>query len=158
MKLLNTLLVGTLAAFAAVGADAHVMLMPAQVSQGASQDFGIRVGHPCKEATATTALTVRVPEGFALESAAPVAGWHLENAGSTVTWQAESPAAWLGPEDHAMFMLRGRATSAPGVLYFRIRQTCDKGSVSWADVPAADVDKPEFPAARLEVLPPFASR
>jgi hypothetical protein len=57
-----------------------------------------------------------------------------------------------------MFMLHGRATSAPGILYFRIRQTCDKGGADWIDVPTAGAEKPEFPAARLEVLPASAGR
>lgn len=138
---------------AALPAPAHVTLPPGGAPAGAETTAVFRVGHACKDAQATTALRVRVPAGFTPLEAQPRAGWTVTLSAREVAWVADSPQAALPMHERAEFAVRGRLADQPGTLWFPVLQVCDRGSADWAQVPAHDGDKPEFPAARLEVLP-----
>ena len=140
--------------FASTAASAHVTLPPGGAVAGSDYEAAFRVGHACKDAQATTGITVRLPDGFRLSDAQARKGWTLTSNPREVAWKAESPATALPTAERAEFVVRGKLTDQPGPLYFKVLQTCDKGSADWAQLPGAGADKPAFPAARLDVLAP----
>jgi len=135
-------------------AFAHITLPPGGATAGSSYDAAFRVGHACKDAKATTGVAVRIPAGFTLQKAEPRPGWTMVTAPGSVSWRADSAQAALPTAERAEFVVRGTLTVQPGTLWFKVLQSCDTGSADWAEVPAAAGDKPAFPAARLDVLPP----
>ncbi len=141
---------------AAAAASGHVVLSPDGATAGSAHDAVFSVGHACKGARVTTALSVRLPEGFRLIEALPRPGWTLTapQAGE-VRWTAGSPAAALGGGEKGEFVVRGVPPATPGTLYFPVRQVCDVGQADWVQVSGpGDAARPDMPAARLEVLPP----
>jgi hypothetical protein len=138
----------------AVTAGAHVSLPPGGAAAGSTYAAAFKVDHACKGATATTALAVRLPAGFRFVSAQPRAGWTLATRGDEVTWTAATPQAALPGATADSFVVTGKLTDKPGTLWFKVAQTCDAGRADWAAVPDAATPSPEFPAARLDVLPP----
>ncbi|MGJ7520248.1 copper chaperone PCu(A)C [Variovorax sp. LT1P1] len=142
------------ALFASTAAVAHVTLPPGGATAGSDYEAAFRVGHACKDAQATTGITVQLPDGFRLSDAQARKGWTLTSNPREVAWKAESPATALPGAERAEFIVRGKLTATPGPLYFKVLQTCDKGSADWAQLPGAGADKPAFPAARLDVLAP----
>lgn len=147
---------------AAGGVLAHVTLPPGGATAGSDYEAAFRVGHPCKDAKTTNGITVRLPKGFTLEDAQARKGWKLEvqkTGDSQVRWTADGAASALPTGEKAEFIVRGKLTTTPGPLYFKVLQSCDNGSADWAEVPAAAAGakadaKSEFPAARLDVLAP----
>jgi len=146
------LLAGTAAAFA------HVTLPRGGATVGSDYDAAFRVGHACEGAKATTGLAVRLPKGFLLSDAQARKGWKLDVQKNTgdgeVRWTAESPQAALPANERAEFVLRGKLPGTPGPLWFKVLQTCDVGSVDWAEVPASGNSTAglKSPAARLDVV------
>jgi len=139
----------------ATGASAHVTLPPGGATAGTDYEAAFRVGHACKDAQATTGITVRLPDGFTLAGAQPRTGWTLSTKAQEVSWTADSARTALPAKERAEFVLRGKLTDKPGPLWFKVLQSCDKGSADWAQIPAGDTaQKLDFPAARLDVLPP----
>lgn len=138
----------------AVAAHAHVTLPPGGATAGTVYPASFRVGHPCKDADATTAIRVQLPQGFEAIEAVPRAGWKTTMTRTEVAWTADGPGSALQGKERAQFTVRGKLTSTPGTLWFKVLQVCDKGSEDWAQVPTKDGEKPEWPAARLEVLAP----
>ncbi|SFM99012.1 copper chaperone PCu(A)C [Variovorax sp. OV329] len=136
------------------GAFAHVTLAEGSAATGSDYVAAFRVGHACKEAKATTGLTVRVPAGFSVQKAEPREGWTLASSSGEISWKANAPQNALPGDEKAQFIVRGKLEAKPGPLWFKVLQTCDVGSADWAQVPAGDTARPEFPAARLMVLAP----
>lgn len=157
-----------LLALAAQAAQAHVTL--AQKSAPASSYYKavFQVGHGC-DGSATTGITVVLPEGVNNAKPMPKAGWTLKidtakldkpilNHGkpqaervASITWQGGPLAdAWYDE-----FTLQLRVPEQPGKLYFKVMQQCENGSVAWDDLPAAGHEGHELahPAAMLEVTP-----
>jgi hypothetical protein len=135
-------------------AFAHVTLPPGGATAGSTYDAAFRVGHACKDAGSTTGISVRIPQGFVVQKAEPRPGWTLAVTPGSVSWRADSAQAALPGGERAEFVVRGALTGSPGALWFKVLQSCDTGSADWAEVPTPAVDKPAFPAARLDVLPP----
>ncbi len=154
---LKTLAAGLLLAGAGA-AFAHVTLPPGGASAGSDYEAAFRVGHACEGASSTTGITVRLPKGFALTDAQARKGWKLEvqKAAGEVRWTAETPQAALPAKERAEFLVRGKLPAAPGVMWFKVLQTCDSGSADWAQVPASGTSTEglALPAARLDVLAP----
>lgn len=139
---------------AAAPAFAHITLPPGGAAAGSDYEAAFRVGHACKDTPATTAVTVRLPDGFTLVEAQPRAGWKLASSAREVRWTADAASA-LPDKERAEFIVRGKLTAQPGTLWFPVRQDCGAQSADWAQLPGADAGaKLPFPAARLDVLPP----
>ena len=138
----------------ATSAHAHVTLPPGGGAAGSIYPAAFRIGHACKDASMTTAIKVRLPSGFTLIEADPRADWALTRSATEVTWTAAGAQSALPSGESATFVVRGRLPDKPGPIWFKVLQVCDKGSADWAEIPARDGDKPGFPAARLDVLPP----
>lgn len=161
------------ALLAALPVAAHVTLEQPQASAGSSYKAVLRVGHACAGATSTTAITVNLPAGFARAKPVPKAGWittvqrsplaqPYESHGRRVTeevtavsWQAASPASVLSGDFYDEFVVRGQLPASPGILWFKVLQTCDVGAADWAQVPAtgSSVKGLPLPAAPLEIVP-----
>lgn len=159
------------ALFLAHTALAHVVLQDGAAAAGASYRAAFQIGHGC-DGAATTAIRVRIPEGFAGAKPSPKPGWTLTTTvarlakpysshGKTITddvsevrWVANSadnalPDAWFDE-----FVLRGSTPGKPGPLWFQVLQSCDKGELDWAQMPASGTSTQGLknPAALLEVI------
>ena len=182
MKSLFTIkIIAALAIFIpATGAFAHVVLDEPAALAGRSYKAALRVAHGC-DGAATTAIRVTIPAGFTGAKPMPKAGWVLstkvgklavpyDNHGkqvtedvSEITWTAASKDSWLPEAYYDEFTLRGGLPSniggqvgdKPAAMWFKVLQTCDKGSNDWAQVPATGVDTKglKSPAALLEIIP-----
>jgi periplasmic copper chaperone A len=131
----------------------------------------LRVGHGCA-GSPTTAITVTVPPGFNGAQPLVKAGWTAavrtgplavpyEAHGTQFTegvleisWTAKTAADALPDTFYDEFVLRGTTPKAPGPLWFKVVQTCEKGSTAWVEVPAHGTHAHDLkaPAALLEVI------
>lgn len=154
---------------------AHVVLDEPAALAGRSYKAVFKVGHGC-EGSPTTAIRVTLPAGFAGAKPMPKAGWRLDiktaklaapydNHGklvtedvSEITWTAASKDGWLPEAYYDEFVLRGGLPSKVGdgaAMWFKVLQTCDKGSNDWSQIPASGIDTKglKSPAALLEIIP-----
>lgn len=164
------LLLPLLSCFAAVSAEAHVVLAEPAAPAGSYYRATFRVGHGC-DGSATTAISVSIPDGVV--GAKPMAkpGWTVETRTEKSTRaQAGKPAAvevreitWRGgplPDAHYdEFVAMMKLPATAGKRWFKITQTCEKGSTAWADVPEEGKSTRDLktPAALLDVLPAAAA-
>lgn len=75
---------------------------------------------------------------------------------SEVTWTAASQDNWLPDAYYEEFVMRGGLPETGGVImWFKVLQTCDKGSIDWAQVPTSGTSTKglKAPAALLEIIP-----
>ncbi|MGE6379509.1 YcnI family protein [Peribacillus muralis] len=92
MKNITKLLITTFAALFifAGSANAHVTVKPSTSAPEAWETYTIKV--PVEKETATTKVTLKVPEGITFVSYQPVPGWKVTTEGGkdvkTVTWAA----------------------------------------------------------------------
>lgn len=158
-------------------AQAHVTLDQPQAAAGSAYKAVFKVGHACGEGQSTTAITVRVPEGFRGAQPVPKAGWTLRVQRAAlaqpyeahgrqvkddvveVRWQAQGPDNALPGAYYDEFVLRGTPAGPAGPLWFKVLQGCDGGQSDWAEVPASGTSTRglKAPAALLEVLPPAST-
>lgn len=139
------------AALAAASASAHVTLPPGGATAGDTYAAAFRVGHACSGARSTTGITVRMPEGFAMQRAEPRPGWTLAASPGIVSWRAESAQTALPAAERAEFVVHGTLTTKPGTLWFKVLQSCDVGASDWAEVP------PRRPTSRRSRRPASTS-
>jgi uncharacterized protein YcnI len=154
---------------------AHVTLEDKAALAGTSYKAILKIGHGC-EGSPTTAVKVTIPVGFTGAKPMPKAGWALaiktaklavpyDNHGkqvtedvSEITWMATSKDSYLQEAFYDEFILRGglpSKVSEGAVMWFKVLQTCEKGSNDWSQIPAAGVDAHSLksPAALLEIIP-----
>lgn len=150
---------------AAFTAQAHVTIGPASAPAGAYQTLAFKVGHGC-DGSATTGITVQLPEGLASAKPMPKPGWTIELVegrfstpltvhGKTVTGGVREISWRGGPLPDAYydeFVMQVKLPDAPGRYVFKVGQQCEKGRVDWADVPAQGASA-KTPAPVLEVVP-----
>lgn len=159
----------------------HVVLEDQAALAGRSYKAVFKVSHGC-EGSPTTAIRVALPPGFAGAKPMPKPGWKLDiktaklalpydNHGklvtddvSEITWVAVSKDSWLPEAYYDEFVLRGSLPGKAGeeggrggikAMWFKVLQTCDKGSNDWSQIPATGVDTKglKSPAALLEIIP-----
>lgn len=144
------MLAGACLLLAAAAAQAHVSLDQKTASAGAYQKLTFRVGHGC-DGSASTAITVTMPEGFNGAKAMPKPGWTISAANPReISWKG-------GPLPDAQFdefNLLVKLPDAPGMHVFKVVQQCEKGRVEWTELPGV---AGKFPAPVLEVVPAAAS-
>jgi periplasmic copper chaperone A len=151
---------------------AHIVLEDQAALAGRSYKAVLKVGHGC-EGSPTTAIRVTIPAGFTGAKPMPKMGWMLDiktaklavpydNHGkmvtddvSEITWTAASKDSWLPEGYYDEFVLRGGLPKKDGAMWFKVLQTCDKGSNDWSQIPASGVDMKglKSPAALLEIIP-----
>ena len=149
----------------------HIVLSEPAALANTSYRATFRVGHGC-DGSPTTAIRVQMPEGFQGAKPMPHAGWTLavreeklakpyKNHGKDVTqdvvevtWTASSKEHWLPEAWYDEFVLRGGLPAQARPMWFKVLQTCEKGSNNWADVPASGTSTKglKAPAALLEII------
>jgi uncharacterized protein YcnI len=77
---------------------------------------------------------------------------------SEITWTAASKDSYLADGYYDEFILRGglpSKVSEGAAMWFKVLQTCEKGSNDWSQIPASGVDAHSLksPAALLEIIP-----
>ncbi len=151
---------------------AHVTLEQSGAAAGSIYKATLRVGHGC-DGTATLAFKVLVPAGFQGAKPMPKAGWALtttvdklakpyDSHGKTVTddvtavtWTASAKEFYLPDAHFDEFVLRGQLPEQAGTLWFKVLQSCEKGSNDWSELPASGTSTKglKTPAALLLVKP-----
>ncbi|MBK6387089.1 MAG: YcnI family protein [Rhodoferax sp.] len=71
-----------------------------------------------------------------------------------MTWTASSKDSWLQDAWYDEFVLRGSLPKEAGPMWFKVLQTCEKGSLDWAETPASGTLTKglKSPAALLEII------
>jgi uncharacterized protein YcnI len=147
-------------------AHAHITLAPPSAAAGAYQTLTFKVGHGC-DGSATTGITVAVPDGVLSAKPMPKPGWTIAlaeaklavpgqlhgkpvtSAVREVTWRGGPlPDAWYDE-----FVLMVKLPDTPGRYVFKVGQVCERGRTDWADVATGDNPKPKSPAPVLDVVP-----
>jgi periplasmic copper chaperone A len=161
---------------AAAPAWAHITLQDGAAAAAAVYRATLRVGHGCDGAI-TTGIRVTIPAGFNGAQPMPKPGWTLATKTGTlaqpfvshgktytegvqeISWTATGPNSALPSAYYDEFVFRGTTPAKPGPLWFKVVQTCEKGSNAWVEVPAqgSSTKGLKFPAALLEVLDVQAS-
>lgn len=137
----------------AMPALAHVSLETTIAQAATVHKAVLRVGHGC-DGSATTGLAVRMPPGLEAAKPLPRKGWTVQRQGDTVTWTAASPADALPNSERGEFAVEAKLPAAPGPLWFKVLQTCERGSLDWSQIPAegSSTAGMKSPAALLQVL------
>ena len=150
---------------------AHITLADQAALAGTGYRATLRVGHGC-EGSPTTAVRVSIPAGLRGAKPMPKPGWTLASTTgpletpyddhgtkvttgvTTITWTATAGNA-LPDDQYDEFVLRGSLPPTAGAMWFKVLQTCQKGSTDWAEVPASGTSTKglKAPAALLEIIP-----
>ena len=155
----------------ATASFSHVVLSEQAALASTSYRATFRVSHGC-DGSPITALQVTLPAGFMGAKPMPKAGWLLsiksakldkpyDSHGKTITddvteitWTAAAKENWLPDAYYDEFVLRGGLPAAAGPVWFKVLQTCEKGSIDWAETPASGTTTKglKYPAALLEII------
>lgn len=153
----------------AAPASAHVSITPSSTAAGASAVLDVSIPHGCK-GSATTEVTIRIPEEINAVSPTRNALWELEKETvrvdppvtdghgnqitervASVTYRTDTPL----PDGHRdVFELSVQLPDAVGAtLVFPTIQTCEQGEAAWIEVPedGQDPDELELPAPAFVV-------
>ena len=160
----------------AAPAFAHMSLETKSAPASSTYKAVFILGHGCA-GSATNQIAIQLPEGFQGARPYPKAGWTVtahkaklakpyDNHGkavtedvSVVTWKANSKDAAVPDAFADEFVLRGKTPANVGPAWFKVLQTCDKGSENWADVPASGKATTglKSPAVLLDITPAAAA-
>jgi uncharacterized protein YcnI len=139
-------------------AFAHITLDTGSAAVGSSYKAVLRVPHGC-DGAATTAIRLKVPEGFVSAKPMPKAGWTLDIKtgpyaksytlfGSPVT-EGATEITWSGgnlpDNEYDEFVVRGTLASdlpAGSTLFFPVIQTCTTGEEDWIDTSGGESGTP----------------
>ena len=133
-----------------VPAAAHVTLVPSTTEAGAMSTLELEVPHGCA-GSATTSLSVRLPEGVSEVSVGSTERWAAVHADGAVTFTTDHPLP-DAMREHVELSVR-LPDSAGDRLDFPIVQRCQEGEAAWTEVAedAASADELEMPAPFLVV-------
>ena len=157
---------GVILAAMAAPAFAHVTLEVGQAAIGGGYKAVLRVPHGCK-GSATTAITLKVPEGYLSAKPQPKAGWTLNiktgdyaksytlygspvrSGAVEINWSRGN----LPDNEYDEFVVNGTLASdlKPGdKLFFPVVQTCAVGEEDWIDTFGSEAGTP---APGLQLMP-----
>lgn len=137
-------------------AHTQTLLAPNQAESGSYYQGVLTVSQGC-DGSATTRITVDIPEGLQFAQPMPKAGWQLEVVKKPVEWpffhdgieitEAVRQITWSGNSlldiHFDEFIFRGRiGVGATSVLYFPVTQTCEAGELYWDQIAEAETVKP----------------
>ena len=151
-----------------LAATAHIVLEQPSAPAGSYYKSTFRVGHGC-EGSATTSITVRLPEPMASVKPMVKPGWTiavrteklaqpLMNHGKPVI-EAVVEVTWTGgplaDAHYDEFALMLKLPDAPGRRWFKVLQKCEQGENDWSQIPAEGQTTRDLkmPAAALDLLP-----
>lgn len=149
---LSGLAVVGLVVLGATSAMAHVTITPSTTAAGATADLRVEIPHGCV-GSATTAITIRMPEGISDVTAPDTDRWAVEQAADALTWTTDEP---LPDAEHAVVELSVRLPDDAGAtLVFPVIQRCEEGEAAWTEVAehGEGHDGLERPAPVLVVTP-----
>lgn len=137
-------------------AHAHVSLEQKSAVAGSYQKLTFRAGHGCA-GSATTAITVVLPEIVGSAKAMPKAGWTLSNSGREIAWRGGP----LPDSQFDEFNLLVKLPDSPGRQVFKVLQQCEQGRADWTELPGVAGTHPApvleiVPAPAVDVAPPGA--
>ena len=152
----------------ACSAQAHIVLEQKSAVAASYYKATFMVGHGC-EGSATTGITISIPQGVVNVKPMPKSGWHVhvrveplakpyQLHGKTFT-EGVTQVSWTGgplaDANFDEFVMLTRLPDAPGTLYFKVVQTCEQGETRWEEIPAEGKTTRDYksPAALLEVTP-----
>ena len=134
------------ALIATASAYAHAQVSPPLALSGEGQAFTLAVPTE-KEGATTTTIELTPPDGFAIDSFFPTAGWKrdVQQTGSGES-AAIKKVTWTGGSvptgEDAAFSFLGSSTKA-GSYTFAVRQTYSDGSVvDWSGPESSDTPAP----------------
>lgn len=129
----------TLSGFAAAGlvalgamtAAAHVTITPSTTAAGATAVLRVEIPHGCV-GSATTAISIRMPEDAADVTASGTDRWAVDQAADGLTWTTDQP---LPDGEHAEVEFSVRLPDDVGAtLVFPVVQQCEEGEAAWTEV------------------------
>lgn len=141
-----------LVALGATSAAAHVTITPSTTVAGATAVLRVEIPHGCV-GSATTAISIRLPEGVSDVSAPGDDRWTVEQAADALTWTTGDPLPDAETDD-VQLSLR-LPDDAGAELVFPVIQQCEEGEVAWTEVAehGEGHDALERPAPVLVVTP-----
>ncbi len=149
---------------------AHASLEQDKASANGAYKAVIKIGHGCEQ-TATTRLTVTIPDGVIAVKPMPKAGWTLSTQTRAyakpydyyhgkltegvreITWSGGNlPDAYY--DEFTFMAFIAKDVPADTRLFFPVVQSCEKGRHDWVDIPAANQNPHDLksPAPSLLVL------
>ncbi|TAK47338.1 MAG: DUF1775 domain-containing protein [Xanthobacteraceae bacterium] len=148
-----TLSLSAFAAAIATPARAHVTLEQQEATVGKSYKAVLVVPHGCN-GSATTSITVRIPEGVIAVKPMPKPGWTVEIAKAKydkaytfmhgiklsegvreITWKGKLDGAHF--DEFAFLGFLADVLPAGSTLYFPVVQECERGAERWIEIPEA---------------------
>jgi uncharacterized protein YcnI len=146
-------------------AHAQVKLEQNQAESGSYYKGVLTVTQGC-DGSATTAISVDIPEGLQFAQPMPKAGWQVEivkkpverpffRDGIEIT-EAVRQITWSGNSLHDIhfdeFIFRGRiGVGATSVLYFPVTQKCETGELHWDQIAEEKPVKKTMPKGPIAV-------
>ena len=141
-----------LVALGATSATAHVTITPSTTAAGATAELRVGIPHGCV-GSATTAISIRMPEGVSDVTASGTDRWAVEQAADALTWTTDEPLP-DAEHDEVKFSVR-LPDDAGATLVFPVIQQCEEGEAAWTEVGehGEGHDALERPAPVLVVTP-----
>jgi uncharacterized protein YcnI len=168
----KTTTIGAAAAVAAllalpVAAQGHVTVFPETLPAEGYAKVDLSVPHGCEE-SATTKLTVQLPDQ--IQSATPqvVPGWKITTKEGKLAKPYESESGQVttgvreitwsgGPLDAHQLEVFGISVKVEGTpgdkIAFKAIQECAKGQTAWIEIPVEGEEEPPAPAPMVELVP-----
>jgi uncharacterized protein YcnI len=169
--MLRTILLAAAAFVAVTCARAHITLENQEAPVGGSYKAVMRVPHGC-DGSATTAIRVRIPDGFITVKPMPKPGWKLDTVNGKYTRayslhgakvsEGVTEVRWsagnLPDAFYDEFVFTGAIADeleSGKTLYFPVVQECEKGVHRWIEIRTNGDSHEETsePAPALKLLP-----
>ena len=142
---------GLLALSAPLAASAHVEVEPSSTAAGSYSLLTFSLGHGC-EGSATTGITIDVPESITSVTPTVNPGWDVTPlTDGQVTYTALSPLADGLRTTFVLSLQIPEDAAAGDTLAFPVLQSCEVGETNWSDTVVEGEDEPAHPAPSLTV-------
>lgn len=128
---LSGLAAACLVALGSTPAMAHVTITPSTAAAASTAVLRVEIPHGCEE-SATTAISVRMPEGVADVTASGTDRWAVDQTADGLTWTTDEPLP-NGEHAEVEFSLR-LPDDAGATLVFPVIQQCEEGETAWTEV------------------------
>ncbi len=166
-RTLPSIMAALICTLAVTPAQSHITLEQNSAPASSYYKATFKVGHGC-DGSATTGITIQIPEGVMGAKPMPKPGWTLEIRtgklekpieahGKRIT-ERVTQISWKGgplPDTYYdEFVLMGQLPPEKGTLWFNVIQDCEKGQTAWTEQPSTGQSAHELahPAPKLEVI------
>lgn len=150
-------------------AFSHAVLEQKTVETNSFYKAVMGIGHGC-DGSATTKITIEIPEGVHKAKPMPKAGWQIEVVkgklktpyiatayGKEITEDVQK-IIWSGgkllDEHFDEFIFKAKIAVSPQLLHFPTKQECESGEIYWSEIPAKGKTTHDYksPAPALKVI------